>query len=178
MYRTWLIPYLEGALDAAQRAELEERLADDPALAAEMYRLRRALPRLRTRLAQRESPEAVPLWPRLRERLTRTRRRQIRPMFLRWVAGLFVITALLGLTAQDRYSRAIRTGRAEAKWRRELRRAPRVVFYRDNAGGTRTARLLRRRALRVAQFRRVAAFPPHAAAFARNPRIAADGLTF
>ena len=51
VYRTWLIPYLEGTLDAEQRRQVGSRLGEDPDLAAEMELLRRAEPRLRRAVA-------------------------------------------------------------------------------------------------------------------------------
>ena len=72
-YNEWLLPYLEDGLDEAQQAQLEARLAADPALAAEAERLRRTLGGLRGASARtpRSENAQVPanLWPHLRARL-------------------------------------------------------------------------------------------------------------
>ncbi len=69
----WLLPYLEGGLDEARRAQLEARLGEDPALAAEAKRLRRTVDGLRGAAGRMPTPEnaRVPadLWPHLRARL-------------------------------------------------------------------------------------------------------------
>jgi len=68
------VPYLEGGLDEAQTAQMNARLAADPALAAEAERLGRTLKHLRhsaARIPNAAANTSVPadLWPRLRERL-------------------------------------------------------------------------------------------------------------
>ena len=72
-YSEWLLPYLEGGLEEAQRAFLEARLAQDPALAEEARRLARTLGGLRGVAARAPRPDnaQVPadLWPHLRARL-------------------------------------------------------------------------------------------------------------
>jgi len=89
-YQEWLLPYLEGGLDGARRAQLEARLAADPALAAEAERLRRTLGGLRALAARTPPPEnaQVPtdLWPHLRARLVLDPAPRPRAR-LWWVAG-------------------------------------------------------------------------------------------
>ncbi|MDQ2798263.1 MAG: hypothetical protein M3Y13_01295 [Armatimonadota bacterium] len=71
-YYEWLLPYLEGGLDDTRRAQMEARLRDDPALAAEAARLRRTIDGLRAAARQpRPASAQVPrdLWPRLRAQL-------------------------------------------------------------------------------------------------------------
>ena len=72
-YSEWLLPYLEGGLDEARRAQLEARLAVDPALADEARRLAQTLGGLRGAASRAPRPEnaSVPadLWPHLRARL-------------------------------------------------------------------------------------------------------------
>ena len=70
----WLLPYLEGAYagDAARQAEIEARLAADPALAAEAAQMRRTLDAVRGVAVRTPKPAAaVPAdsWPRLKARL-------------------------------------------------------------------------------------------------------------
>ncbi len=77
----WLLPYLEGAYsgDAARQAEIEARLAADPALAAEAAQMRRTLDALRGVAVRTSQPAtaAVPAdsWPRLKARLQPAPRR-------------------------------------------------------------------------------------------------------
>ena len=79
----WLLPYLEGAYssDAARQAEIEARLAADPALAAEAAAMRRTLTAMRGVAARTARPEtaAVPAdsWPRLKARLQPAPRRAL-----------------------------------------------------------------------------------------------------
>ena len=100
MYRTWLIPYLEGALDAERRRQLETRLAEDPDLAAELTALRRAEPRLRQAITQSTAdgerrPRPAPLWPRLRDRLdVRPARPERGPVFW-WLGGVCAASAVV-----------------------------------------------------------------------------------
>lgn len=72
-YSEWLLPYLEGGLDEARRAQLEARLAVDPALADEARRLARTVGGLRGVASRMPRPDnaSVPadLWPHLRARL-------------------------------------------------------------------------------------------------------------
>ncbi|MEO7716746.1 MAG: hypothetical protein ABIY70_11120 [Capsulimonas sp.] len=69
-YYAWLIPYIEGTLDAGRRHLLEKRMAADPKLAAEMDTLRRVTSHLR-RSASSEPPptDMRPVWPRVQSRL-------------------------------------------------------------------------------------------------------------
>lgn len=86
-YRSWIVPYVEGTLDARRRAKLEARLAHDPALAAEAEAERRVVARLRE-AAQGgggAAGEAVNLWPGIQSRLE-PRRSSLRPLIL--VGGL------------------------------------------------------------------------------------------
>ena len=92
-YQEWLLPYLEGALDEAQTALLEARLAADPALAAEAERLRRMGGGLRASAARTAPQEnaKVPadLWPHLRARLVLDPAPVRRPRAsLWWAAGV------------------------------------------------------------------------------------------
>ena len=92
-YNEWLLPYLEGGLDEAHQAQLEARLAADPALAAEAERLRRTLGGLRgmsTRTPRLENAQ-VPanLWPHLRARLVLEQAPAPRPRARAWwLAGV------------------------------------------------------------------------------------------
>ena len=71
----WLLPYLEGAYsgDAARQAEIEARLAADPALAAEAAAMRGMLDAVRGVAARTPRPAAASVpadsWPRLKARL-------------------------------------------------------------------------------------------------------------
>jgi anti-sigma factor RsiW len=73
--RLWLNAYIDGELDPAHALEFEQRLAADPALAAEQARLvalrgairervprERASPQLRRRVAALARPQPVPGW--------------------------------------------------------------------------------------------------------------------
>lgn len=67
-YRNWLLPYVEGTLDARRRAILESRLKYDTELTAEVENLRRVAGQLRIsasadRLAVRNPHNSV--WPRV-----------------------------------------------------------------------------------------------------------------
>ena len=90
-YYEWLLPYLEGGLDEARRAQLEARLAADPALAAEAKRLARTLGGLRGAASRSLRPEnaSVPadLWPHLRARLVLDPVPRPRPRAW-WLAGV------------------------------------------------------------------------------------------
>ena len=91
-YHEWLLPYLEGGLDEARRAQLEARLGADPALAAEAERLRRTLAGLRgtsVRTPQQENAQVpADLWPHLRARLVLEPAPRPRSSRARWVVGL------------------------------------------------------------------------------------------
>ena len=155
MYRTWLIPYLEETLGTTQRAELEARLAEDPALAADLAVLRQTLPRLRATLW---SPAVLaarpePLWPRLRPLLERASPRRAAPVW--WTVGVCVCVLLFASSLANRQITA-RHRLADARWLRGLRHAPQVVFYRDNALETTTAARLARQARRVAKEKQAA----------------------
>ena len=90
-YSEWLLPYLEGALDEARRAQLEARLAVDPALAAEARQLARTVGGLRGVATRAPRPEnaQVPadLWPHLRARLVLDPAPRPRPRVW-WLAGV------------------------------------------------------------------------------------------
>ena len=155
MYRTWLIPYLEGTLDAERRRQFEARLAEDPELRAELASLRRTQPRLRQAALQLRQAEVAaaappaPLWPRLRERLDT---RQARPLpsgpALWWAggglcaAGALVLAVVAG-PKMPPLSEEVRTARVSKS-------TPVIVFRPDNAGGTPVAVNLRKEAARVA----------------------------
>jgi len=177
VYRTWLIPYLEGTLDAGQRRQLEACLAEDPRLAAELEALRRTEPRLRQAALHLRQTEAVarpaPLWPRLRERLDARPARSARgPIF--WglgglcTAGAVVLAALALRPAASppQHKTLMAAGGRRA--------APVLMSHRDNARGTPTAARLRKHAARVAAVKRAA--QPHMAARPQagpQPKVAA-----
>ena len=91
-YYEWLLPYLEGGLDEARRAQLEARLGEDPALAAEAERLRRTLGSLRGAAARTPRPEnaqaPADLWPHLRARLVLHPAPRARASRAWWLAGV------------------------------------------------------------------------------------------
>ena len=73
--RLWLNAYIDGELDPAHALEFEQRLAADPALAAEQARMvalrgairdrvprERASPQLRRRVAALARPQPAPGW--------------------------------------------------------------------------------------------------------------------
>jgi hypothetical protein len=95
-YRDWLVPYVEGTLDARRRAKLEARLAQDPILAAEAEAERRVAARLRETVPSLGSTAGEQgeqsLWPSIQARLE-PRRPSIRPLIL--VGGLSAATATL-----------------------------------------------------------------------------------
>lgn len=98
-YRSWLVPYVDGTLDAQRQAKLEALLARDPVLAAEAEAQRRAVKRLHeTALASKaltEAPEAR-LWPAIEARLE-PRRRSAGPLIL--MGGLCAAAASLAWAA-------------------------------------------------------------------------------
>jgi len=91
-YHEWLLPYLEGGLDEARRAQVEARLGEDPILAAEAERLRRTLGGLRGAASRTPLSESahVPadLWPHLRARLVLHPAPRPRTSRAWWVAGV------------------------------------------------------------------------------------------
>lgn len=174
VYYTWLIPYLENALDAEQRRMLEARLAEDPGLAAELESLRRAEPRLRQMAAslRRTEPVAAPgvsVWPRLREQLdAHPVRPRPAPAFW-WAGGLCAASALvLAVISFHPWAHPLPhvTRIADNSGGRS---APRVEFPRDNATETQMAKKLRLRAAHVAQAR-TAAHPRVATALTQVPK--------
>lgn len=102
IYRAWLVPYTEGALDPARTAALEAQLARDPALAAEAEALRAVANRLR-QSAQGVASDAdprlslapAPLWPGVRARLDPPRPRPA-PRLL-WAWGLCMAMLMLAI---------------------------------------------------------------------------------
>lgn len=157
MYRTWLIPYLEGMLSASQRAELEARLTEDPELAAELDRMRCILPRLRASLRPSVmlSQPTDPVWPRLCPQLGQPgpRRRLLTPAWR--AAGLACAILLLASSLSNRET-ALRSRRADLHWIQVLHHAPLIVFHRDNMIETPAAARLQRHALHVAAEREAA----------------------
>ena len=101
-YHEWLLPYLEGRLDEARRAQIEARLAADPDLAAEAERLRRTLNGLRGAAARTPRPEKakVPadLWPHLRARLVLEPTPRPRPQPRAWWLAAPAAAALIVAT--------------------------------------------------------------------------------
>ncbi len=100
-YYHWLPAYLEDGLDDAQKAQMQARLAVDPALASEAERLRRTMQQLREARAREHAPAnaTVPadLWPRLQRRLDPVPPpRPVRQIV--WTAGVGA-TAALALAA-------------------------------------------------------------------------------
>lgn len=96
-YYSWLVPYTEGTLDARRQAQLEARLARDPALAAEAEALRRTAQRLRAsaqeeRDAAESGPPSSEVWPGIEARLRPIRRSAPRPWL--WAGGLCAAAAL------------------------------------------------------------------------------------
>lgn len=100
-YKSWLVPFAEGSLDARRRAKLEARLAGDPALAAEAEAVRRTVRRLRE-ASQEENGGATPAapapsaWPQIEARLRPARRTAARPWL--WAGGLCAATSLAWAT--------------------------------------------------------------------------------
>ena len=158
MYRTWLIPYLEGTLDAERRRQFEARLAEDPELRAELAALRRTQPRLRQAALHLRQTEAAaapvpPLWPHLRERLdTRQTRFLPRASALWWASGGLGAAAALVLAVVA--GPKIHPISDEMQTARVSKSAPVIVFHPDNAGGTPVAANLREHAARVAAEKR------------------------
>ena len=99
--KSWLVPYLEGTLDERRVSILTERLAHDPALAAEADALRSVVGLL-YQSAQARSADAdprlalepSPLWPGIEARLTPPRR-PFRTT-LAWAGGLCAALLLIG----------------------------------------------------------------------------------
>lgn len=96
-YYSWLVPYMEGTLDAHRRAKLEARLARDPALAAEAEAVRRTAQRLRAaaqsdRSVAESVSQASDLWPGIEAQLRPMHRSASRPWL--WAGGLCAAAAL------------------------------------------------------------------------------------
>lgn len=83
-YQSWLVPYVEGTLDARRRAKLEAQFRRDPSLAAEAEAHRRVATKVRdvSHAAESESDTAEStVWPAIQSRL-KPRKRRVAPLML------------------------------------------------------------------------------------------------